>query len=155
MNETPAHATALDVPMGRVYYADYIKTDYGIIFESVDALLLGIMADPKMITGNAIDILRFERDINGIWVVYDACVDYACDCTAQRVSAQIDRVNRNIDLQGVYLTALDGEQHLNGRTEKMEPLTDEQWENIERVDADCEQFELIAFEYIHVGIAVK
>jgi hypothetical protein len=146
----------IEIPSGRIYYDDAIDAEDFGIYANLDALMLGVIADPSHLSKYA-TVIRFEEDENSLWVVYETCTNlrHGCDCTPLAVNRTAERVNEYIDKQGIYRTAIEGEEHLDGRTEKMPLLTDDEFDNMDNDPKDCEQFEKVEYKRIEIGVIVK
>ena len=73
----------LELPSGRIYFADIITTDFGL-FESLDALLLWVSENPSQVASSGKRYLRSYRNERHELSFVFVCEDIDdCDCSWQ------------------------------------------------------------------------
>lgn len=136
--ETNSKQDELEVPSGRIYFADIIKTEYGL-FESLDALLLWVSEQPKEIAGSHKTYLRSYRDSRHDLCVVFICEDIDdCDCSWQIAYSKWQSKVRQIKEQG-------------GTDFPDEP----DYDTTPKHQADCEETYTIDYDYVDLGTLVK
>jgi hypothetical protein len=129
----------LELPSGRIYFDDIIKTDFGL-FQNLDALLLWASENPDEVSGySGRTFLRSYRNNNGNLSVVYVCKDIDdCDCSWQFAMHLHDIAVRHIKEQG-------------GTDFPAEP----DFDTTPRKQVDCEYEVEIEYRYVEVGVLVK
>lgn len=141
--------TPLDTPAGRIHYADAIKAEHWGIYESKEALMLGIIADPWYF-GTGVTIIRFTKTEDGdLYAVYTKCKAGDNYCTLDRICKA--EVTRALKVREIEFELWD-ENFTELYNEAFDQIAEK---DIEPVLADCEQVERIDYELIEIGVIVK
>ena len=129
----------LELPTGRIYFDDIIKTDFGL-FQNLDALLLWASENPSEVSGyESRTFLRSYRNNNGNLSVVYVCKDIdECDCSWQFATHLHEIAVRHIKEQG-------------GTDFPAEP----DFDTTPRKQVDCEYLVEIEYRYVEVGVLVK
>jgi len=129
----------LELPTGRIYFDDIIKTDFGL-FQNLDALLLWASENPSEVSGyESRTFLRSYRNTNGNLSVVYVCKDIdECDCSWQFATHLHEIAVRHIKEQG-------------GTDFPAEP----DFDTTPRKQVDCEYEVEIEYRYVEVGVLVK
>jgi hypothetical protein len=122
----------LELPIGRIYFDDIIKTDEFGLFKNLDALLLWASENPADVSGySGRTYLRSYRTARGNLGITFICADIdECDCSWQVAMRQYDK---------------DKEQ---GETN----LTEPDFDTTPRKQVDCEVEIEIDYEYVELGV---
>lgn len=136
--ETNTNKDELELPAGRIYFADVIKTEYGL-FENLDALLLWASENPDDLAYSWKTYLRSYRTASGNLGVVYVCKDLdECDCSWQKAMWLHSIAVRAIKEQG-------------GTDFPAEP----DFDTTPKDKADCEYEVEIEYSYVDLGVVVK
>lgn len=130
----------LELPIGRIYFDDIIKTDEFGLFQNLDALLLWASENPAEVSGYSTrTFLRsYRNDRGNVCVVY-VCKDIdECDCSWQVAMNLHDNAVRSIKEQG-------------GTDFPAEP----DFDTTPRKQDDCEYEVEIEYRYVELGVVIK
>lgn len=127
----------LELPIGRIYFDDIIKTDEFGLFKNLDALLLWASENPADVSGySGRTFLRSYRTARGNLGMTFICADIdECDCSWQVAMRQYDNAVRDIKEQGG--TAFPAEPDFDTTPHKQ---------------VDCEVDVEIDYEYVELGV---
>jgi hypothetical protein len=130
----------LELPAGRIYFDDIIKTDEFGLFANLDALLLWASKNPKEVSGYSGQIfLRSYRTARGNLGMVYVCEDINdCDCSWQEAMRIHGNSVRAIKEQG-------------GTDFPAEP----DFDTTPRNQVDCEYSVEIEYSYVELGVVVK
>jgi hypothetical protein len=129
----------LELPSGRIYFDDIIKTEFGL-FQNLDALLLWASENPDEVSGySGRTFLRSYRNNSGNLSVVYVCKDIDdCDCSWQEAMRIHDNAVRAIKREG-------------GTDFPAEP----DFDTTPRKQVDCEYEVEIDYRYVEVGVVIK
>lgn len=123
----------LELPTGRIYFDDIIKTEYGL-FQNLDALLLWASENPAEVAYSWKTYLRSYRTDSGNLCVVYGCKDIdECDCSWQVAMRQYDKAKEQ------------------GETN----LTEPDFDTTPRKQVDCEYEVEIEYSYVDLGVVIK
>ncbi len=128
----------LEVPSGRIYFADIITTDFGL-YESLDALLLWISENPSEVAGSGKRFVRSYRNARHELSIVFACedTDY-CDCSWQLAYRKWELEVKSIKEQG-------------GTDFPAEP----DFDTTPKHESDCEEEYEVSYRYVDLGTLIK
>lgn len=136
--ETNTNKDELELPTGRIYFDDIIKTEFGL-FKNLDALLLWASENPAEVAYSWKTYLRSYRNDRGNLSVVYVCKDIdECDC-----SWQLAMFQHSINVKAI--------KEQGGTDFPAEPV----WETTPRNQVDCEYEVEIEYSYVELGVVVK
>lgn len=128
----------LELPTGRIYFDDIIKTEYGL-FQNLDALLLWASENPAEVAYSWKTYLRSYRNDRGNLCVVYVCKDIdECDCSWQFAMNLHANAVRAIKEQG-------------GTDFPAEP----DFDTTPHEQVDCEYEVEIEYSYVDLGVVIK
>jgi hypothetical protein len=130
----------LELPTGRIYFDDIIKTDEFGLFQNLDALLLWASKNPNDVSGySGRTFLRSYRTARGNLAVVYVCEDIdECDCSWQEA----------MRIHGNAVRSMKDK----GRTD----FPDEpDFDTTPRQQVHCEYEVEIEYSYVELGVVVK
>lgn len=122
----------LELPIGRIYFDDIIKTDEFGLFKNLDALLLWASENPADVSGySGKTYLRSYRTARGNLGITFICADIdECDCSWQVAMRQYDKAKEQ------------------GETN----LTEPDFDTTPHKQVDCEVDVEIDYKYVELGV---
>lgn len=130
----------LELPTGRIYFDDIIKTDEFGLFQNLDALLLWASENPKEVSGySGRTFLRsYRNDKGNVCVVY-VCEDIdECDCSWQYA-------------MNLHANAVRSIKEKGGTVFPDEP----DFDTTPHRQDDCEYEVEIEYSYVDLGVVIK